>query len=436
MTSHPGSSSGNLNDLRARYDGGASNPAQSVQVPLPRAPRTDIPYAASADSIEFHPVDNDDDPFQGDDDSVIYGGPQVPDQWGEGSSQRPSYDSGPSFRSAQPRSPSDGYQPPRAPSKPSRTGFHDYDDDADKYAGSDNYLVRSKKSKPNFGWRGFVANRLGIPVPKDKYERTHDQYVSIINRSLLSPKVIGFIGGKGGVGKTTTLMAVASTIAEIRSKPVVAVSLDYNTTLAARTRSVSAPARGDVTLLEFATDHTIRTPNDMAGCMRVNRERLSVLGMGLDPVKHDVLTTEQYERALAMLMSPYELIFVDFGNIPNSDAYWAALKSLDAMVIVTSTENDSLHGARMVESMTRAAGLTELLNHTSIIINRRSPAEPKVDLKTFVSKAQSVSSREVVGVPWDDHLAESGPISLDLLSKRTRRRMLLASAAVMSSLST
>ena len=307
--------------------------------------------------------------------------------------------------------------------------------DNDDLARDDDYRVNTKRDRPQMGVRAVLANKFGIPIGKGKAELEYDHLITRINRGLRNPKVIGVLGGKGGVGKTTSAMVLASTLAQHRSKPVVAVTLDYNDTLALRTKAVADAPRGNLSILDFATDATIRTPNDVAGCMRNNKHRLSVLGTGLSALKHEVLTPEQFLRGLDILKRNYELIVVDFGNAPNTETYWTALESLDSMVLVTSTENDSLQGSRRVEEIARDAGLLELMDQrTTVLVNHRSSAEPKVNLETFVNRMHSVKAREVLDIPWDDHLSESGPVDLDLLSKPTRYQYVRAAALVVSSL--
>lgn len=308
-------------------------------------------------------------------------------------------------------------------------------DSHDDYSREDDYRVNIKRDRPQMGVRAVLANKFGIPVGKGKAELEYDHLIARINRGLRNPKVIGVLGGKGGVGKTTSVMALASTLSQHRSKPVVAITLDYNDTLSLRTKAVADAPRGNLSVLDFATDKTIRTPNDVAGCMRNNKHRLSVLGTGLSPMRHEILTPEQYLRALHILKSNYELIIVDFGNTPNTETYWTALESLDSMVLVTSTENDSLQGSRRVEDIAREAGLLELMDQrTTVLVNHRSSADPKVNLETFVNRMHSVKAREVLDIPWDDHLSESGPVDLDLLSKPTRYQYVRAAALVVSSL--
>ena len=197
--------------------------------------------------------------------------------------------------------------------------------DSDDFTRDDDYRVNTKRDRPQMGVRAVLANKFGIPVGKGKAELEYDHLITRINRGLRNPKVIGVLGGKGGVGKTTSAMVLASTLAQHRSKPVVAVTLDYNDTLALRTKAVADAPRGNLSILDFATDATIRTPNDVAGCMRNNKHRLSVLGTGLSALKHEVLTPEQFLRGLDILKRNYELIVVDFGNAPNTETYWTCL---------------------------------------------------------------------------------------------------------------
>lgn len=301
--------------------------------------------------------------------------------------------------------------------------------------GYDDYRVRSKRDAPTQGVRKFLFDTLHLPVSKSRKEQEQDRLVAMMRKSLLSPKIIGVIGGKGGVGKTSSVMTIASMMAKYRSGNIAAVTLDYNSTLALRTRKVSDAARSDMSLLEFATDRSLSSSSQIIKCFQVNRQGLYVLGTGLNPISHDVLNAAQYRRAMNMLRKVFDIVFVDYGNIPNNDVFWESLNSLDALVLVTSTENDSLQGIRLAESTVREAGRADLLaDHTTMFVNYRSPAAPKVDLDNFVGKMQAVGNREVLEVPWDDHLSEGGPVDIDLLSKPVKYQLLRGAAIVAASL--
>lgn len=395
-------SSGGIEQLRARYVAPASAAATPPQVSPPQEAPVPEPYdpnaQRNADPYGVHQR-------------------QTPSQWAGAPQQvMPSAEESADVQFH--------------PVTPSYSSF-----DNDDYSRDDDYRVNSKRDRPQMGLRAFLANRLHVPVGKGKAELEYDALIARINRSLLAPKVIGVLGGKGGVGKTSTVMALASTLSEHRSKPVVAITLDYNDTLSLRTKAVSSPARGNLSLLDFSIDRSIRTPNDVASCMKVNKHRLSVLGTGINALRHEVLTPEQYLNALDILKRNYELIVVDFGNAPNTDTFWTSLESLDAMVLVTSTENDSLQGTKRVEDVARDAGLLDLMDkQTTILVNHRTPADPKVDLDHFVGRMHAVKDREVLGIPWDDHISESGPVDLDLLAGPTRYQYVRAAALVVTSL--
>jgi len=400
-----------LEYLRRRYASGAA--PTSVAPPLPEAETSvpegmnELPHSTQVDPLAA---------LRGGTGRIDTVGSRVPAQWRSAAAPRTPEPEEPVLQSV------------------SQTDIPTYAA-GDAFTGNDDYRIRNKRDIPTQGFRRFLAETLRIPVGKSKTELEYDNLIALMNRSLLSPKVIGVIGGKGGVGKTTTAMCLASTLSEHRSKPVCAITLDYNSTLALRTKAITSPARGEVSILDFATDKTITTPNDIAGCMLNNKQRLSVLGVGLDAVQRDNLTPQQYQRALSMLKDNFELIVVDFGNVPSTEFYWAALQSLDAMVVVTSTENDSMQGTKLVESMAREAGLLDLLDRqTIVLINHRSPAEPKVDINHFVGRMQSARHREILDIPWDDHLSESGPVDLDLISKPVKYQFIRAAALAMSAL--
>jgi MinD-like ATPase involved in chromosome partitioning or flagellar assembly len=82
----------------------------------------------------------------------------------------------------------------------------------------------------------------------------------------------------------------------------------------------------------------------------------------------------------------------------------------------------------------RARGLTELHKRTIVLINHQSPAQPYLDLDETVNHFRNNESLEVSEIPWDDHLAEAGPINLDLLNKATRRQFVKVAARLVDSL--
>lgn len=333
----------------------------------------------------------------------------------------------------------------RAPQTPSVSGHSSgahsrvtYDDDIDYSSttrGESDYIVSARHEKPQQGVRKFLANTLHLPVRKSKAEIAWDGWVSDISRSVLEAKVIGVIGGKGGVGKTTSAMVLASVIAKYRAKPVCLITFDHNHTLALRTKTVTDAARGAQSLADFVSDpDIIRVSPERAArvarYMKSNPQRLNVLGTGVDALHRQVLTAKDYTTALEILKGVYEIVVVDFGP-PSTESYWAALESLNALVMVTSAENDSMRGVAQVETYVRESGLTNLIDHGTIdLVCRRNAAAPKVNLQTYVHNAHT-KHRDVLEIPYDEHLSESGPIDLDLMNKNTIYQYTVAAKLVM-----
>ena len=335
------------------------------------------------------------------------------------------------------------YETEERPS-PQTSGGHtrsSYEDDMDfstvsgSSHGESDYIVSARHEKPQRGVRKFLANTLHLPVRKGKAEVEWDSWISHISRSLLEPKVIGVIGGKGGVGKTTSAMTLASIIAKYRAKPVCLITFDHNHTLSLRTKTVTDAARGAQSLVDFVSDPDIVRVSPeraarVARYMKSNPERLNVMGTGIDVLHRQALSAQDYLTAIDILKGVYEVIVVDFGP-PSTDAYWAALESLDALVMVTSAENDSMRGVAQVETYVRESGLTSLIDHGTIdLVCRRNSAAPKVNLKSYVHQAHT-KHRDVLEIPYDEHLSEGGPISLDLLNPRTVHQYTVAAKLVM-----
>jgi len=302
--------------------------------------------------------------------------------------------------------------------------------------GEDDYRAKSgtKNALPSIGWRKVAARTFHLPVGKSEKEKEVDSRVSDIRRSLLNPKVVGFLGGKGGVGKTTTAAAIASMVAIHRPKSVCIVTLDYNSTLSLRTKSSTGAARPGINLKSFA-DPSIEGPQEVAACFDYNVHRLSVMGTGLNPLEPNALTSQQFREDIRKLKRDFDIVFIDFGNSP-TDVYWEAIRALDVMVLVSSTESDSMAATRAVEGQIREVGMGDKVDTRTVsIINHRSSADPLADLDRYAQNNRgALQRREVVEIPWDSHLSESGPIDLDLVGKSTYRQLMLAAAVVMRTL--
>lgn len=289
-------------------------------------------------------------------------------------------------------------------------------------------LQSQRREGPQQGWRAAL-HRMHIPVGKSAAETEYDLDISKINKVLRYPKAIGFAALKGGVGKTVCAMSIASTIAEHRQKgEVVALDTDHSGSLSRR-------VRGDQIsdIKRFVADDALHSTNDVKAHMQSNHHRLSVLGSSREPLA-TALTPEEYLRAKQVLQAGHLFTVVDMDHSAASPAYETIMRSLDALVVVTATSLDSAEASQDIMDWLRARQMNELLTRTVVLINHQSPAKPHLDLDATVSHFRNSEQHDVLEIPWDEHLAEAGPINLDLLNKTTRRQFVKVAAMLVDSL--
>lgn len=364
--------------------------------PAPRRPRSDWPPAAAQPSQR---------PYDPADDSR----PHAFNQWAP----------------TRPPAPEDYGQPAQevrfGPSS-RRAGFSDPGGDRSFT------LQNQRREGPQQGWRGAL-HRMHVPIGKGQSEIDFDLDIARINKIIRYPKVIGFASPKGGVGKTVSAMAIASTIAAHRQKgEVVAVDTDHNGSLARRVRGDQISS-----IKRFVEDVNLNSTNDVKAHMQSNHHRLSVLGSSREPLETP-LTADEYLDALQVLQAGHLFTIVDMDTSAATPAYETIMRSLDALVVVTATSLDSAEASQDMMDWIRARGLTELSTRTVILINHQSPAKPHLDLDATVSHFRNTEEHEVREIHWDEHLAEAGPINLDLLNKATRRAFVNVAALLVDSL--
>lgn len=86
-------------------------------------------------------------------------------------------------------------------------------------------MVAPRKTPPGSGWRRFVYNTSfkTINLGESPAERHYRELRERIRRHIRKQYVIGFVSGKGGVGKTTMTAGVGAVFRECRPENVVAV---------------------------------------------------------------------------------------------------------------------------------------------------------------------------------------------------------------------
>ncbi|WP_207548974.1 MinD/ParA family ATP-binding protein, partial [Mycobacteroides chelonae] len=291
-------------------------------------------------------------------------------------------------------------------------------------------LDRYRSEGPQQGIRA-VLHRFHIPIGKSQSEIEYDKDIARMNKSMRYAKVIGVGNLKGGVGKTTSAISFGSTLAQHRAQgKVVAIDAASNGTLDQR---VSNEERKYSDIRRFANDPNLGEINEIESHLLSNHHGLSVLGSG-DPLDDNKLTPEEYLKTLERLKKYYRFIIVDLDNSAANLVFETAMKSLDALLIVSSTARGGAAAAKDTLGWVRQHQMHELYSRSFVLMNSQTPAKPSLNVAQTISHFVNNEKRPVIEVAWDEHLAEDGPVNLDLIDKGTRRSFEVAVAKVVSSL--
>lgn len=290
-------------------------------------------------------------------------------------------------------------------------------------------VTHRRAEGPRQGLRG-VMHRWHLPARKSKAEVDYDADIELINKPLRGQKTVGIMNFKGGVGKTTLGMCVASTVAEHRREGnMVIIDTDHKGSLARR-----SPGEQTADLQQLVADPDITGVNDVAYYMLVNKHRLSILGSSTSPTAHP-LQPEEYLRALQILHRGHRIVFVDMDTSAATPSYHTIVESLDALIIPIATALDAAEASGDVMDWLRANDLNDLASRVVVLLNYNTPGNRHhLDTQALAQHYKSSEGFAVVEIPWDEHLAEAGPISLDLLNKDTRRMLVKAAAEVLDTL--
>ena len=86
-------------------------------------------------------------------------------------------------------------------------------------------MVAPRKIPPGSGWRKLIhtASFRRVNMGESPAERQHRELRERIRRHIRRQYVVGFVSGKGGVGKTTMTASIGAVFRECRPENVVAI---------------------------------------------------------------------------------------------------------------------------------------------------------------------------------------------------------------------
>lgn len=289
-------------------------------------------------------------------------------------------------------------------------------------------LVNPVRPAPRGGWRRMVHSMTAGRVnPGNSAEvQRHEQLLERVRQPLRGDYRIAVLSLKGGVGKTTNIVALGSTFASVRGDRVIAV--DANPDFGTLAQRVGAPPHHATVRDLLAAEDTSRYPQVRAFTTQA-ASRLEVIGSERDPAASEAFSEDDYRRAIDILQHHYNVILTDCGTGLMHSAMNGVLALANSLVLVTSSALDGAQSASATLDWLNLHGYEQLAANSVVVISESSERRAPVDMDRLTDYF-TARTRGVHGIPFDRHLAEGGSIDLERMAKPTREAYLELAALV------
>lgn len=282
-------------------------------------------------------------------------------------------------------------------------------------------MVGAVDAAPPSGWRRMVHRLSGGRVnPGESTGQAADREVQErIRTPLRGDYRIAVLSLKGGVGKTTTTVALGGMFASERGDRVIAVDANPDLgTLARRVVDDTATATPTVRDLLELPDAS-RYPQ-VRSCTSQANSRLEVIGSDRDPAVSEAFSESDYRHTVDILQHHYNIILTDCGTGLMHSAMSGVLDLAHTLVLVTSPALDGAKSAEATLDWLDHHGHGTLVANAVVVVSGAHPGQAAVD-PDVLSSYFSARTRAVRGIPFDRHLSEGGVVDLDRLTPGTSR---------------
>ena len=291
-------------------------------------------------------------------------------------------------------------------------------------------LVRNRRQGPSGGWRRAVHTAtLGLinPGESPKVLRRRELIARACTPVAAGHHRVAVLSLKGGVGKTTTTVALGATLASLRGDRVLAVDANPDRgTLSDKVRLETAATIRDL----LNERHLVSRYADIRGFTSQAPSRLEILASDRDPAVSEAFGDEDYREVARLVEHFYSICITDCGTGLLHAAMRGVLGLADQVVLVSSASVDGARSASATLDWLQAHGHENLVRDASVVLSMvRSDSKSSVDLDRLESHFAS-RCRAVIRVPWDGHLEEGAEVDLDRLAPATRDAYLRLAATV------
>lgn len=290
--------------------------------------------------------------------------------------------------------------------------------------------ARTRADGPEGFWPHLVHTAsLGLIKPKDSWRvRARQALDDRIAIDLDQTVFVPVLARKGGVGKTTVSVLLATALAAARADRVLALDANPDRgTLAER-----FGRRGTATVRDIVTNAgTIAAQHSLGDHAAIDPATgLSVLASDADPLLASALDEGDYHVLANLAAGSYAVVVSDSGTGLVEPVMRAALVRADTIVVVSGGSADEARLASETLTWLEANGHDELVAGAVVAINTATPAT-SVDRLDEIRAHFAARVREVVIVPYDEQLAAGSVVDFRRLHPATRFVARQLAAAVM-----
>lgn len=269
----------------------------------------------------------------------------------------------------------------------------------------------------------------GEPTPSPADLAAWSQYLAT---PVPSPRRIGVIALKGGVGKTTLSVLLASTIAGNRPDPV--LLFDTDTTFGSLALRTGVPLQASAHELAVAGD-----PGRfevLAGALARSAGGAWVLPSGRDPEQSAALTEDVYVQAMNAVFRHFAVMVTDCGAGLATPLMRRVVSGCHSLVLATSPSVDGLLASHNVLRWLRSSGFAPLADRSVVAVTNVPDGGAAVDLAEARNRFAGLAG-DFLTVPADRHLQAGSQLRVEQLEHRTRAAAVrLAASALGAALAT